>query len=194
MLTSDNKSLNDYDKVIYLLTTAATHGTTFKTKLYKALTETKTVDGSEVNSFKYSPLFPQEYAVRVAYANTLDPALFNALLRSLKNDAGKLYNDPIFNSVYINAGAGSGKSTAIVNLLKTLIEQDAPNDITYSSITDRQTQNLKDSVGSTDVAFNKVELLSSILRGKDINEIVDRVTSRVNEGNLAAIADNTQIR
>lgn len=173
--------ISEYDAMNYFLTTVSVKSSNIK-QLIKKLID----DGT----FKYAPVYAQEYAARMAIARVLNPDIFNASLSYIKDLADKKggYSAlPLFNLTYIKGYHGSGKTSATLNLIDAFL-----NELGYTrtatSILDSQTENIKKSLG-IDKGYNKSELLT-LLGALDLKSIVAGNGVDLDQAKLDALIKN----
>ncbi|MBO7211770.1 MAG: AAA family ATPase [Methanobrevibacter sp.] len=159
--TSDkNLRLTNYDQLMYLTAIAATNATQFYNKYRKII-----MDPSK--DFKFAPIFSQEYAVRIGYAQFLEPDLFTEVLKEVKakaqnSDDQYVKNKPILDRIYtILGGAGTGKTTAVDFLLTLMIADDKRGVIAVGA-SDTQANSLQKAIKGANKVLSKDKLMKAI--------------------------------
>lgn len=164
-LTDDVKEeLTSYDLAVYLTTILSLNSNDFYYKLKEIL---------NTPEFDKAPLFGQEFAIRVAYANALHPEKFNSLLNlftELNKDTPEIAEKAkLYNSSFIFGGAGVGKTVVIARLLARLL--DSPDsEFLLLAPSETQVKKLKDSIG----------LSEEQVRTKSIDDLFKEITSNPN--------------
>lgn len=155
-------TLTDYDKIVYLLTTAAMKADEFN-KFLKDIVEQET---------KIAPLTVQEYLSRIGIASIVGKDIIDSGLEYLKNKLP--YRFPILNAiVFIDGVAGAGKTQAIAKTVSKYIDSD---DIWLTAPKDSQRKTLHESIQkgqekSKEKIFEEIldpDTYAAIM--KDINE------------------------
>lgn len=155
-------TLTDYDKIVYLLTTAAMKADEFN-KFLKDIVEQET---------KIAPLTVQEYLSRIGIASIVGKNIIDSGLEYLKNKLP--YRFPILNAiVFIDGVAGAGKTQAIAKTVSKYIDSD---DIWLTAPKDSQRKTLHESI-QKGLEKSKEKIFEEILDPdtyaaimKDINE------------------------
>lgn len=157
-LKKDTTIVTDYDMLMYLAAILTTPSQNFYAKLYPIISS---------EEFNKIPIFSQEHAVRIGYSMNYNKELFNKLINKLTitsepltpymQDRLKMYN------TYLTfGGAGTGKTTAVGYLLKTLFNENS----SFISIAPSNRKALDLSVAINDVngkTFNKDDFIKEIL-------------------------------
>jgi hypothetical protein len=146
-LTDDpNVVVESYDLMNYFASVVAMNASDFYAK-YKEVVESE--------DFVFAPIFAQEMSVREIYSMALRPDLFNNLAELLKQEG---HSDPYIankavlkNAMLTLAGAGTGKTTGIANIVVKMLDSDN-TDFVVLAPTDIQVKKLANSIGKPDVA------------------------------------------
>ena len=198
-ISGATKQLTDYDKLIYLCSSMFSKTSDFKYKLRNALTEMVGEGEEAVEKFKFAPLFAQEYPARIAYASMTNPEMFNIVLDCIETKDGTKLHPHLKNLVYVNGYHGTGKTSATGNLIYSLVKQTYGEDVTLSSIVERQANNISKSINPELKGLTKDQLFTSILQGRDINEFFKTdgdydSSDLVNLDELKTLPDNLEIK
>lgn len=123
-LNSSIKTVSPYDFFVWLVTTASSDSNEF---LYKYKTILKR------DNYKHVPFFIQEYAAKTLYAFINDKSkVHNTAVQWLYNDIKNAPLQDASHIFFLNGIAGSGKSTAVMSLIASMINTEdiiiaAPN-------------------------------------------------------------------
>lgn len=150
-LRSDMKHVSDYDFFVYLTTILSSDTFEFDYKLKEIL---------KSGSYKYLPLFVQEYAAKVLYAQLNDKkGIHKAATKWLYGDqeviAGRQKTDNIF---FINGIAGAGKTSAVMSLAAAMIDPNAK--VIVAAPNSNQAEKLKQSLGTTATTLTEKALVA----------------------------------
>jgi hypothetical protein len=164
----DDNTLTNYDKVVYLISVLSADAKDFKFYLREALNEK---DGEGNLTYNYSPTFAQEYPIKIAYAGIKNNSLFNKFVDVLqsKNTSANTARSTIF----IEGYHGVGKTSATANLLNKIIKLDTGSDVLATSIKERQSRNIANSLGLTDFK-TKDQLWSLIFGDTKVDDLVNK--------------------
>ena len=146
-LTDDpNAIVESYDLMNYFASVITINASDFYSK-YKEVIES--------DDFVFAPIFAQEISVRELYSMALRPDLFNNLADLLKQEGD---SDPyvankavLKNTMLTLAGAGTGKTTGIANIVVKMLTSDN-TDFVVLAPTEVQVDKLAESIGKQDVA------------------------------------------
>lgn len=156
--TNNDNIITDYDVLMYLASIIITPSQNF----YAAL---KPIISSD--EFDKIPIFSQEHAVRIGYAMNYNKELFNKIINSLvpsdPNLSDYIKNKlKLYNFYCTFGGAGTGKTTAVGYLLKTLFNETS----SFISLapTSEQASKLATSIkADNSKIFNKADFIKAIL-------------------------------
>lgn len=157
-LTNDaDVSVESYDLMNYFASVIAINASDFYVK-YR--------DVVEGDDFVFAPIFAQEIAVREHYAMALRPDLFNNLAELLKQEGSSdpyISNKSVLRNVMLTlAGAGTGKTTGIANVLVKMLDGDN-TDFVVLAPTEVQVEKLANSIGKPDVTkYHKGDIFKLI--------------------------------
>lgn len=186
--TSDkNLRMTNYDQLMYLLATIASNSEQFYNKYRKIVMDANT-------NFQFAPIYSQEYAVRLGYAQFLEPDLFTEILKEIQNKA-KNSNDqyvqskPIFDRIYtILGGAGTGKTTAVDFLLKLMIAEDKRGVISVGA-TKHQAEGLDKALRGSARVLDKEALMQAIKGDQVLKYRLNETTEHIELENPIQISD-----
>lgn len=150
-LRSDMKHVSDYDFFVYLTTILSSDTFEFDYKFKEIL---------KSGSYKYLPLFVQEYAAKVLYAQLNDKkGIHKAATKWLYGNqeviAGRQKTDNIF---FINGIAGAGKTSAVMSLAAAMIDPNAK--VIVAAPNSNQAEKLKQSLGTTATTLTEKALVA----------------------------------
>lgn len=166
-LSKDLKSLSAYDMVVYLTAAMASDSHEFLYKFKNALSQ---------DSYKYVPLFTQEYAAKLEYAFLQDTNhVFQAVVDVLYKDQDLINGiQKGKNIFFVNGIAGAGKTTAVQSLIASMV---TPRKTYIIGPNKKQAETLKNSVSTQaqwlqeQEALDKSEILNLFLTPEAIASI-----------------------
>jgi len=146
-LTDDpNAIVESYDLMNYFASVITINASDFYSK-YKEVIES--------DDFVFAPIFAQEISVRELYSMALRPDLFNNLADLLKQEGDSdpyVANKAVLKNIMLTlAGAGTGKTTGIANIVVKMLTSDN-TDFVVLAPTEVQVDKLAESIGKQDVA------------------------------------------
>lgn len=121
---------------------------------------------SGLESSQYVPFYSQEYSFRVMKAVKENRAWFNRIIKAMSGKDSYLSSimSPFEYSIFIDAGTGVGKSTAICSPMARDIRERG-EDFWVAAPKDKQVRNLERGLGldrSENKSFNKREFLAAL--------------------------------
>ena len=145
-LTDDpNVVIEPYDLMNYMASIITMNASDFYAKYRSVVSD---------EDFVFAPIFAQEISVRELYSMALRPDLFNNLADLLKQEG---HSDPyvanktvLKNAMLTLAGAGTGKTTGIANIVVKMLKSDN-TDFVVLAPTSVQVDKLADSIGMPSV-------------------------------------------
>ena len=145
-LTDDPEvTIESYDLMNYFASMISINASDFYAK-YKEVIESK--------DFEFAPIFAQEMAVRELYSMALRPDLFNNIVELLKQNGNKdpyIANKSVLKNVMLTlAGAGTGKTTGIANIVVKMLDSDNTDFIALAP-TKVQVDKLAQSIGKSTI-------------------------------------------
>lgn len=160
-LDPETKNVTDYDTLIYLASILTVPSSNFYQKLN---------DTIEKENFDKASIFSQEHAVRIGYAMWKNKELFNAIINKLVATDGSEYIKSrlqLYNFSVTFGGAGTGKTTSIGYLLKSMISDSS---VITIAPTEEQVKKLNTALKvDGKVGYNKNAFIQKIL-GRGLTE------------------------
>lgn len=157
--------ITDLDKLVYLATIIGVPAQNYYNDLNEVISK---------DDFNFAPIFPQEYAARIAYANIINQPLFNSIVTKISSLAQANSNDayiktktPLRNILTIFGGAGVGKTKVVDYIIDQIFKKDSQ--VILTAPTSKQVQNLKDSLKEDYTVLTKSDLIQEIL-GRSIED------------------------
>ena len=153
--------ISDYDQFIYLSSILAIPTQNFNIDYKKAISNSAFKD--------MIPIYSQEAAIRISYAQILNPVFYNSLLSNLSEAAKKhganVYEQtksPMYNMVFTFGGAGVGKTKGVATVLKTIFtDPKYKATIKLAAPTKEQSSNLATTLGETS-SWTKDQLMQQV--------------------------------
>lgn len=153
-ITDDPKyRLTDWSTIIYLGSLMANKASDFWSNLFK-------IENANTNIV---PIIGQEWNVQIAYALSTNPEIFNAIIDGVAaqepntseiNEDQKLYlksRSKLKNFIFIQGGAGSGKTQAVAKVLVELLKVTHPDIVVAAAAPeDTQIKGISNALGTTD--------------------------------------------
>ena len=140
----DTTAMSAYDMLLYTVDIIGMDSKIFSSRYKEVLSNRKDL----------APIFGQELAIRKAITATLDPTLYNTVLKYISELNPSSYKKPpLSNMINIFGGAGTGKTVAISSIAAEILAFDENIEFVYLAPSDTQVKNLNRNVGKEGTTY-----------------------------------------